>query len=151
MGKPTIQKVFAYVTWGNRLLVFEHPDAPEAGIQVPAGTLEAGETPAEGALREAYEESGLDALVLGEFLGEQVRDMSDFGKDEIHQRHFYHVRYAGEDAPERWRHLEKFRSDGSRRAIPFELYWVDLPDGVPELIADHGVMLDRLKRDGKAT
>jgi hypothetical protein len=27
----------------HRLLVFRHPDAPEAGIQVPAGTVEANE------------------------------------------------------------------------------------------------------------
>jgi hypothetical protein len=26
----------------------------------------------------------------------------------------------------------------------FAFYWVDLPDGVPPLIADHGLMIDRL-------
>jgi 8-oxo-dGTP pyrophosphatase MutT (NUDIX family) len=37
-------KVFAYITHQNRLLVFSHPDFSAAGIQVPAGTVESGET-----------------------------------------------------------------------------------------------------------
>lgn len=47
----TTRKAFAYITQGNSLLIFEHEDAPEAGIQVPAGSIEAGETPEEAALR----------------------------------------------------------------------------------------------------
>jgi len=50
-----IQKVLAYVTWGDKLLVFSHPDFPEAGIQVPAGTIEPGEEPEAAVLREAFE------------------------------------------------------------------------------------------------
>ena len=34
-----VQKVVAYITNGQRLLVFTHPLSPEAGIQVPAGTM----------------------------------------------------------------------------------------------------------------
>jgi hypothetical protein len=49
-------KVFAYITHCNRLLVFVHPFAPEAGIQVPAGTIKANERPEEAVLREAFEE-----------------------------------------------------------------------------------------------
>ena len=41
--KLTIRKAFAYVTHGNRLLIFSHPLAPEAGLQVPAGTMLDGE------------------------------------------------------------------------------------------------------------
>ena len=40
---PVIKKVFAYITNQNRLLVFRHLDFPEAGIQVPAGTVMANE------------------------------------------------------------------------------------------------------------
>src|SRR5690348_18410922 len=71
---PTLmQKALAYITWGNTLLVFSHPDFPEAGIQVPAGTIEPGEEPEAGALREAFEETGLSGLALVAFLGEQMR------------------------------------------------------------------------------
>ena len=86
-------KAFAYITNRNRLLVFVHPFAPEAGIQVPAGTVKTNERPEEAVLREAFEETGLSGLVVESFLGEDERDMSDFGKDEIHHRYFYHLRH----------------------------------------------------------
>src|ERR1700730_13659357 len=100
------RKVFAYVTHRRRLLLFVHPNSPEAGIQVPAGTLTVGESPENGALREAREETGLVGLVLGEFLGIQERDMTDYGRAEVHERHFYHVLSTG-NPPEAWRNLER--------------------------------------------
>ena len=69
------QKVFAYITHNQHLLVFNHPFASEAGIQVPVGTIEEGEHPETAVLREAFEETGLNNLTLDCFLGEQKRDM----------------------------------------------------------------------------
>jgi 8-oxo-dGTP pyrophosphatase MutT (NUDIX family) len=135
--------VFAYVTHRGRLLVFTHPRSPEAGVQVPAGTVGDGEDPEAAALREAWEETGLEGLELVGFLGERTRDMSDFGKDELHRRRFYHLRCPG-DPPEAWRHWERDPSDGSREPIPFDFWWASLPDGVPELIADHGALIPEL-------
>src|SRR3954447_6051365 len=48
-----MQKGIAYITHGEELLVFEEPDFPEAGTQVPGGTLESQELPAAGVMREA--------------------------------------------------------------------------------------------------
>ena len=123
--------------------MFSHPDAPEAGIQVPAGTMRPEESPAEAALREAYEETGLPDLELAAFLGEQLRDMTEFGRDEMHHRHFFHVRCLGEP-PAVWRHYERDPDDGGPEPPLFELFWARLPDGVPDLIADHGIMLPAL-------
>ncbi|ANE44399.1 NUDIX hydrolase [Deinococcus puniceus] len=53
------EKVLCFVHDGQKLLVFDHADVPDAGVQVPAGGVEAGETPAEAAVRELREESGL--------------------------------------------------------------------------------------------
>ena len=136
-------KVFAYITHASRLLIFRHLDFPEAGLQVPAGTVEPGEDFAAAVLREAQEETGLDGLTIVAALGEHVRDMSDVGRDAIHHRHFYHLRCTA-TPPERWRHDETDPSDGSPAPIRFEFYWVDLPDGVPELICDHGQFIPRL-------
>lgn len=105
-----IRKAFAYITNGSRLLVFEHPDHPDAGIQVPAGTIEPDEEPADAVMREAFEETGLAGLKLATFLGESERDMSDFGIPEIHRRYFYHLLREG-DCPESWLHYETSPSD----------------------------------------
>ncbi len=65
----TAKKVTAFVTrttvQGTELLLFEHPSA---GIQLPAGTVEAEEPHAVAAAREAWEETGLLDLPPGRFL-----------------------------------------------------------------------------------
>jgi 8-oxo-dGTP pyrophosphatase MutT (NUDIX family) len=137
------QKAFAYITRGLRLLVFEHRDAPEAGIQVPAGSIEPDETPEAGALREASEETGLTALRLDGFLGDCWWDRSPYGVDEKHHRYFYHL-ICEQETAERWTHGESTPSEGEQAYIPFVLYWVNLPDGVPELAGEHGIMLPKL-------
>ena len=139
-----IHKVLAYITWGDKLLVFSHPDFPEAGIQVPAGTIEPGEEPEAAMLREAFEETGLSGLTLVAPLGEQMRDVTPFGKDELHHRYFFHLQCTG-IPPLTWRHWEEFPSDGSAR-VAFDFFWAQLPDGVPSLIADHGTCLPVLLR-----
>jgi len=144
MMKEIKYKVFAYITNRNRLLMFIHPFAPEAGIQVPAGTIKVDERPEEAVLREAFEETGLSDLIVDGFLGEHERDMSDFGHDEIHHRCFYHLRYEG-NPPATWRHEERDSSDDPKEVpIIFEFFWAPLPHDVPPLIADHGKMLPQL-------
>ena len=59
-----IEKALGYVLrvrdGGHELLVFEHTGIPEAGVQVPGGTLAAGEAPHDAVVREVFEESGLE-------------------------------------------------------------------------------------------
>lgn len=110
MMKSVKHKVFAYITHNQHLLVFSHPFAPEAGIQVPAGTINEGEHPEKAVLREAFEETGLTDLTLDSFLGEQERDMSDFGRNEIHHRRFYHL-HCHREPPLTWRHEEHHHTD----------------------------------------
>jgi 8-oxo-dGTP pyrophosphatase MutT (NUDIX family) len=66
----TVEKVTAFVTrpaeTGQELLLFEHPNA---GIQIPAGTVEELETPEEAVLREVREETGLWPLAIRRYLG----------------------------------------------------------------------------------
>ena len=75
---PIIEKVTAFITrparHGHDLLLFEHPFA---GIQIPAGSVEPGETARQAALREAIEETGLTALSVVEYLGCQEDKLGD--------------------------------------------------------------------------
>ena len=144
MSKIITEKVVAYITQGDKLLVFSHPFHPEAGIQVPAGTIEAGEAPEEAVLREAYEETGLEKLNLRAFLGMQEFDLSSYGRAEIQRRYFFQVEFYGE-SPAVWRHFENNRSDGSTEPIEFELFWVQFPDEVPELHGAQGILLSSIK------
>jgi 8-oxo-dGTP pyrophosphatase MutT (NUDIX family) len=137
-----VRKAFAYVTHNDRLLIFSHPLEPEAGLQVPAGTMDDGETPEQAVLREAAEETALESLRIVRFLGEAWRDARPYGKDELHHRFFFHLA-CDSDPPERWQNYEMDTSDGSPPPL-FELWWVPLPDGVPELIAGHGELLPAL-------
>lgn len=141
--KPLKQKAFAYITHRGQLLVFRHVDVPEAGIQVPAGTIKPGEAPELAALREAQEETGLQGLALVSFLGECVRDMTDRGKNEVHRRYFYHLRCT-KRPPETWQHEESDPSEPVDRNPRFAFFWAALPDGVPPLIAGHGALLPTL-------
>jgi len=138
-----IRKVVAYITQGDQLLVFSHPHHPEAGIQVPAGTVEEGESPREAVLREAREETGLDGLEIRSYLGLQEYDLSAYGRSEVEERHFFHLAFCGE-APARWRHYEMHPSEGDAEQIEFELYWVEFPEEVPELAGDQGALLPKL-------
>jgi 8-oxo-dGTP pyrophosphatase MutT (NUDIX family) len=58
-----VDKVTAFITregeTERELLVFQRPDS---GVQLPGGTVEAGETVEAGLLREVHEETGLSAL-----------------------------------------------------------------------------------------
>jgi 8-oxo-dGTP pyrophosphatase MutT (NUDIX family) len=140
----TADKVIAYITAGDKLLVFSHPQHPEAGIQVPGGTVEAGEALDDAVLREAWEETGLDNLEMRSYLGFQEYDLSAVGLSGILRRHFFHLAVCGQ-APERWRHYEHYPSDGSTAPIEFEFFWASLPDRVPELAGRQGELLHRLE------
>jgi len=137
------EKVYAYIVKDNRLLVFRHTRFPEAGLQVPGGTVEEGERLEEAVLREAAEESGLVGLKLVAFLGSQDYDLGALGQGEgTLCKHFFHLKLDGE-APETWLNYEWNPSDGSPAPIEFEFFWAPL-NPMPELAGDQGRWLDHL-------
>ena len=73
-----IEKVAAFITRetkdGLELLLFKHPYAFN---QLPAGTVEPGETPEAAVLREAFEETGLEPLSIREYLGGEEVQLPD--------------------------------------------------------------------------
>ncbi|GAB3027661.1 NUDIX hydrolase [Natronobiforma cellulositropha] len=91
---PTVEKAYAYVTrdaggyTGLELLVFEQP-TPGTGVQVPKGTVDEGEAPAEAVVRELEEETGIDEPTEVTHLASDrwVHDR----RRAIYRRHFFHV------------------------------------------------------------
>ena len=137
--KLKVEKSVAYITHQHRLLVFIHLDFPEAGVQVPGGTLRRGEDPAMAAMRESKEETGLENLRLIRHLGTQ--EIPDSQSDPAwFRRHFYHIEAFG-PVPERWEHEEADPSDGSPGPIRLEFYWVEFEEHAPSLHGGLGVML----------
>lgn len=137
-------KVYAYITRGTSLLVFHHLDFPEAGIQIVGGTVEPGETIQTAVLREAAEETGLSGLVNPVFLGVQTYSLSAFHREEVHRRHYFHVRLQ-QNTPTSWRTFETHPSGGASEPIAFEHYWVELATTDPGLIAGLDAFLPQLK------
>ena len=141
---PVKTKAIAYVTHGPRLLVFTHTDFPEAGIQVPAGTVQRGEDPTTAVLREAFEETGLHGLTLVALLGSDRIDMRAHGRDELHIRHFFHL-HAPDGVAQRWRHVEHHADDGGG-PYRFDFEWVPLT-AVPELAGSQDDWLPVLREN----
>jgi hypothetical protein len=77
-----------------------------------------------------------------------VFDAHPYGRDEFHDRWFYHL-ICDEPLPERWRHGESSAANGSHDVIPFEFFWVDLFGNMPTLIAGHDRFIAELKRSLK--
>lgn len=126
------RKVVSYIVHAGRLLVFVHDDVPlvVAGVQVPAGTVEPGEEPAQAAVREALEETKLHARVVRS-LGVMDYDMRP-RRNEIAERHFFLMALTDAEIesgpPERWAAGEADSSDGSEPQR-WTCWWLPLEDG----------------------
>lgn len=140
-------KAIAYVTREasdglRELLVFDHRDYPEAGLQVPAGTVDAGETPEVAVMREVVEESGLEGCVLIRKLA--VYDWSNPETGVINERHVFHLA-APPGTAEAWTWVE---TDGGRiselEGYVFLFRWIPL-DGNFVLAGDQGDYLHALR------
>jgi 8-oxo-dGTP pyrophosphatase MutT (NUDIX family) len=119
---PIELKVLAYLTRrsidGLQLLVFAHLDYPEAGIQVPGGKVEAGESCEAALLREVLEESG----VLLQAPGHRI---AAYDNPEYNvRRYVFHVETVG--LPDDWVHVVS--GTGEDEGLRFGYYWLALEE-----------------------
>lgn len=122
-----ICKVIAYITRKRKtapreLLVFAHQQLPEVPIQVPAGTVDPGETPEAAVIREIWEESGLSAVRLERQLG--VYDWVQAGQVK---RQYYFLLEAMTELPDRWQH--SVQGQGLDAGLLFSYYWTGIERG----------------------
>ena len=143
MPKST-RKVYAYLTCGESLLVFIHTEYPEAGVQVPGGTVHPGESLEAGVLRETHEETGLTNLEICRFLGKDELILEQDGEKLVLERNFFHLT-TQEKVASTWRHWEQDPSGGEERPIEFEFYWADLSSATPELSGRQDVFFRELR------
>jgi 8-oxo-dGTP pyrophosphatase MutT (NUDIX family) len=92
---PAVLKVLIYGTWQGRVLVFDEPDFPDLALQVPGGTVEAGEDVVTAAAREFFEETGIAAPVQPRLLMQADYRFERDGQSILHHRHFFHLPLEG--------------------------------------------------------
>ncbi len=113
-------KVLAYITRQaadrRELLVFTHRDHPEAGVQVPAGTVAKGEDVGSALMREIEEESGLTPPQLR--LSGKLAEHASAQLGTV--RHVFHLETAVA-LPDAWTHVVGGR--GGDRGLVFEYHW----------------------------
>lgn len=140
MPLPRI-RVAAYVVRHRtvpELLVFDHMGMPEAGTQVPAGGVKAGEALGEAVLREVAEESGLLTVRLVRQIAVEDKPHPDTGQPR--RTTFFYLQ-ASNSTPDAWVH--DVHSDGDDAGLTFACRFLPLPLQRP-LADDQDMWLNRI-------
>ncbi|MEW9501915.1 NUDIX hydrolase [Jeotgalibacillus marinus] len=146
MGHAPIvkRKVLAYITREHNdqkeLLVFKHCEHPEAGLQVPGGTVEDSELLIDALYREVEEESGLkrEELHLQGKLHKHMYYSEDRAK--YYERNFFHLEVTADTADE-WEHIVD--GDGEDGGLHFKFQWAPI-DEATHLAANQDNAVDWL-------
>ena len=147
-----VHKVVCYVVHDEHILVFTHRDVPMTvtGVQVPAGTIEFGESPEQAAVRELFEETGRCGRVV-RYVGVQRYDVRPM-RDEVAVRHYFQMTLPDADVTERWPAGESDPSIGGS-AVAWDCWWLPmaqahvLAGGLGGLL---GAMLDEMSLGERA-
>lgn len=114
-----VEKAYGYITREHegrlQVLVFEQ-NTEGAGIQIPKGTIEEGETPLEAITREMFEETGLEDLVVHNLI---AQDYFEHYTGVLHKRYFYHL--TTHDLRDLWQHCPTGLNESGLR---FSFYWI---------------------------
>jgi 8-oxo-dGTP pyrophosphatase MutT (NUDIX family) len=138
------ERVVAYVTrqgpTGLDLLTIEQGDI-EAGVQVPAGRLDPGESPEQGLAREIEEETGITGVSIVRRLADAEEFERLYGRG-AHRSHAFHAEVAAE-GPDEWEH--RVSGSGADAGFVYRCRWVRL-DECPPLWGDADPLVEKLRR-----
>ena len=142
--KIKITKVLSYITRNKnaqpQLLVFEHESIPEAGIQVPAGTVDKDELLEEAILREVEEEVGLQDVKIKC----KLISLNYFHKKrkKYHQRNYFWLE-TKEHLPDIFTH--KVTAGEEDKNMKFKFFWISIAEAEKNLADDQGQALGLLQ------
>ena len=135
---PVVDKVVAYITRKTNgyieLLVFEHDKQwSEAGLQVPAGTVDKSEDVEAAVFREIEEEVGLRNLKLISKIDEYY--MYRNTHEQFNRRHIYHLEATG-CISDRWTH--RVSGGGLDDGMHFHCFWLPIDQAEIKLSGSMG-------------
>jgi 8-oxo-dGTP pyrophosphatase MutT (NUDIX family) len=107
----------------DELLVFEEDGV--SAVQVPKGSIEAGEDPHTAVRREVREEAGLTEFESVEHL--TTDEWPHPRKEKVYVRHFFRIDVM--DVPDEWRHT--VTGEGEDVGDVYEYFWLPLPPTRP--------------------
>ena len=124
MDVKTTVRVGAYIIRQNsqglyQLLLFQHPDCPEAPIQIPGGGVDRQESLEEALHREILEESGLSNLTILRKLG-MVEICWRLPRKLISYRHCFLLQ-TSQATPNAWEH--RVQGNGIDAGMKFSYFW----------------------------
>lgn len=144
MKQEPVLKVTAYLTavreGEQTLLVFEEEGFEHLGLQVPGGTVMAGESLEDALLREIREEAGIGKAVIRAYLGEHCYVSEKLGCEMI--RHYYWLEET-ELVPDRFTHV--VTSDDEDNGWIYHYRWMSFADSPPVLYSQLGQYLVKLR------
>lgn len=133
-----VEKAFGYITREHegqlQVLVFEQ-NTEGAGIQIPKGTVEEGETPLEAVKREMFEVTGLSDLVVKGLI---AQDYFNHHSGLLQKRYFYHL--TTNEQRDSWKH---YPTGVNEAGLEFSFYWITDEQQVT-LVNGHGDYLYRV-------
>lgn len=127
----SIAKVLIYGPRHQEVLVFQEPDFPDVPLQVPGGTIDAGETPKSAAAREFKEETGLHPPMQFRFIGQYQEVFCKDGSTIKLNRHAFQLPLPVQ-LPRTWDHWEENAHDGAP-PILFRFFWLSFEDAQERL------------------
>jgi 8-oxo-dGTP pyrophosphatase MutT (NUDIX family) len=132
-------KAYVYVLQDEKVLVFRQPDHPEAGLQVPGGTIDRGESPHTAARRELEEETRVTVARVPTPVSVGQWSMEPY-RDEIQDRHFFVLHDRGEFPRQRWIGGEP-PVTGRTVGVSFQFEWIPSSEARFLLVAGQGAAL----------
>ncbi|OXS59576.1 8-oxo-dGTP pyrophosphatase MutT (NUDIX family) [Bacillus sp. V-88] len=135
---PPIKKAYAYVTRVRdgrlQVLVFQHKDIPEAGIQIPKGTVKEEEDTYSAVIREVKEETGIQKFEVEKLIS------ADFWRNDdgaMHNRYFYKI--VCNEKADAWEYNPT--GGGEEDGLTFQFFFISSDEEV-ELIRGHADYLN---------